>query len=174
MNIKGILVAAVLTAIPAGAFAQNWTGPYAGVQAGGSNIDVDNAPLTGDGPSYGIFAGYNMQSGAMVYGGEFDYDVTEYDIGNGVAEIDSTARLKGRIGTDLGGGLVYGAAGLVWATSPELGDDSGFFLGIGYEAKVTPNVVVGAELLQHEFDDYNGGGLDVGVTTLKARLAFSF
>lgn len=175
MNMKHFLLAAVLTAVPAGAFAQDWTGPYAGVQVGGSNIDVDDtSPLTGNGPSYGLFAGYNMQNGAMVFGGEIDYDVTEYDIGDGTAEIDSTTRLKGRIGTNVGPGLVYGTGGVVWATSPELGDDSGYFLGLGYEAKVTPNTVLGAELLQHEFDNYNDGGLDVSVTTLKARLAFSF
>ena len=174
MSMKNLLIAAVLTAVPAGAFAQDWTGPYAGFQLGGSDIDVDGAPLDGDGPSYGVFAGMNAQNGAVVYGAEIDYDVTEYDIGNGAEEIDSTTRLKGRLGTDLGSGMAYGTAGFVWATSPGLGDDNGYFVGLGYDTEVSPNVVLGAELLHHEFDDYNDTGLDVGVTTLKARVSVRF
>lgn len=174
MTLKNFLIAAVLSAVPVGAFAQDWTGPYAGFQIGGSDIDVDGAPLEGDGPSYGVFAGYNVQSGALVYGGEFDYDTTEYDIGNGAEEIDSTTRLKARIGTDLGGGLAYGTAGAVWATSPGLGDDNGYFVGLGYDAQVSSSMVLGAELLYHDFNDYNDTGLDVGVTTFKARIAFNF
>lgn len=167
-------MAAVIAAMPVGAIAQDWTGPYAGVQLGGSDIDVDGAPLDGDGPSYGLFAGYNVQNGNLVYGGEIDYDVTEYDIGSGAAEVDSTTRLKARLGADLGGGLLYGTGGFVWATSPELGDDNGYFIGAGYDMFVTDTVSLGAELLQHQFDDYNDSGLDVGVTTLKARVAIKF
>lgn len=174
MKLNTIIIAASLVIAPAATFAQDWTGPYAGFQFGGSDIDVDGAPLDGDGPSYGIFAGYNVQDGALVYGGEIDYDVTEYDIGDGAVEVDSTTRLKGRIGTELGGGLAYGTAGIVWATSPELGDDNGYLLGVGYELPVTTNMNIGAEILQHEFEDYNDSGLDVGVTTFKARVSFSF
>ncbi|MEJ8562179.1 outer membrane beta-barrel protein [Yoonia sp. GPGPB17] len=168
-----IAAAAALAATPATVFAQDWTGPYAGFQIGGSDIDVDGAPLTGDGPSYGVFAGYNIQAGNLVYGGEFDYDTTEYDV-DGDAEVDSTTRLKGRMGSEVGGGLLYGAAGLVWATSPELGDDDGYFFGAGYDLPVSSNMTIGAEVLQHEFEEYNGGALDVSVTTFKARVAFNF
>ncbi|MFO8127568.1 outer membrane protein [Yoonia sp.] len=174
MALKNFLIAAILTVVPASAFAQDWTGPYAGFQIGASDIDVDGAPLDGDGPSYGMFAGYNVQNGAVVYGGEIDYDTTEYDIGNGAVEVDSTTRLKGRLGSDLTAGLVYGAAGIVWATSPELGDDNGYFIGVGYDAKLMGNAVLGAELLYHDFDDYNDSSLDVGVTTFKARVSFNF
>lgn len=175
MNMKHLLIGAVLAAVPSVTFAQNWTGPYAGFQLGTAEIDVDGAAdLSGDGESYGIFAGYNVQNGGVVYGGEFDYDVTEYDIASGAEEIDSTTRLKGRIGADLGGGLAYGTAGIVWATSPGLGDDNGYFFGVGYDFPVAPNVAIGAEILNHQFDDYNDTDLDVDVTTIKARVAFSF
>lgn len=174
MTMNKVLMAAVLAAMPAGAFAQDWTGTYAGFQAGGSDIDVDGPDLEGDGPSYGLFAGYNVQNGGVVYGGEIDFDGTEYDIGSGTAEVDSTARLKARFGGDVGGGLLYGTTGVVWATSPELGDDNGYFVGAGYDFPVSSDVTVGAELLQHQFDDYNNSGLDVGVTTFKARVAVRF
>ncbi|EBA14217.1 outer membrane protein [Roseobacter sp. CCS2] len=175
MKLHSLVIAAALAAAPIASFAQDWTGPYAGFQIGGSDIDVDGAAeLTGDGPSYGIFAGYNVQNGAIVYGGEIDYDVTEYEIAGGAQEVDSTTRLKGRIGTELGGGLAYGTAGVVWATSPGLGDDNGYLVGVGYDLPVTQNMTVGAEILQHEFEDYNDTDLDVGVTTFKARVSFSF
>lgn len=174
MKLNTLVITTVLATAPAIAFAQDSTGPYAGFQFGGSDIDVDGAPLTGDGPSYGIFAGYNLENNGVVYGAEVDYDVTEYDIGDGAVEVDSTTRIKARIGTELGGGLAYGTAGVVWATSPELGDDNGVLFGAGYDFPVTPNMTLGAEILQHEFEDYNDSGLDVGVTTVKARVAFSF
>lgn len=174
MTLKNILIAATFAAVPAASFANDWTGPYAGAQFGASEIDVDPAPLDGDGPSYGVFAGYNMASGAVVYGAEIDYDVTEYDIGDGAVEVDSTTRLKARVGTELGGGLAYGTAGVVWATSPELGDDNGYLIGLGYDFPVGNGITIGGEILQHEFEDYNDSGLDVGVTTVKARVAFNF
>lgn len=174
MKLNTLIIAAALATAPAITFAQDWTGPYAGFQLGGSDIDVDGAPLDGDGPSYGIFAGYNVQNGGVVYGGEIDYDVTEYEIADGAQEVDSTTRIKGRVGTELGGGLAYGTAGVVWATSPGLGDDNGYLLGFGYDLPVTANMSLGAEVLQHEFEDYNDSGLDVGVTTVKARVSFSF
>lgn len=174
MKLNSLIIAAALVAAPAATFAQDWTGPYAGFQIGGSDIDVDGAALDGDGPSYGVFAGYNVQSGNIVYGGEIDYDSTEYEIADGAVEVDSTTRLKGRVGTQLGSGLAYGTAGIVWATSPELGDDNGYLFGVGYDLPVTTNMKIGAEVLQHQFDDYNDSSLDVGATTFKARVSFSF
>lgn len=174
MTLTNSLLFAALIAMPAASFAQDWAGPYAGVQLGGSDIDVDGAPLDGDGTSYGIFAGYNIQNGVLVYGGEIDYDETDYDIGNGAQEVDTTYRIKGKIGTELGGGLAYGTAGFVWATSPGLGDDDGYLIGAGYDLPVSNNITIGGEVLYHEFDDYNNSGLDVGVTTFKARVGFNF
>lgn len=174
MKLTSLVIASTLALAPVAASAQDRTGPYAGFQFGGSDIDVDGAPLNGDGGSFGLFAGYNVQNGNVVYGGEIDYDSTEYDIGDGAVEVDSTTRLKARVGTDVGGGLAYGTAGVVWATSPELNDDNGFLYGVGYDYPVTTNMTLGAELLQHEFDDYDDTGLDVSVTTFKARVAFSF
>lgn len=174
MTFKNILIATVIASMPAAAMAQDWAGAYAGAQIGGSDIDVDPAPLDGDGSSYGVFAGYSIQSGSIVYGGEIDYDVTEYDIGDGAVEVDSTTRLKARLGTEVGGGLLYGTGGVVFATSPELGDDNGILVGIGYDLPVGNGITVGGEVLQHQFEDYNDSGLDVGVTTFKARIALSF
>lgn len=173
---KNILLGAALAVAPVFGHAADWTGPYAGAQLGTAEIDVDEAlEVDGDGPSFGVFAGYNFQNGAVVFGGEIDYDVTEYDIADGAAEVESTTRVKARVGTELGGGLAYGTVGAVWATSPDfIGDGEGYLFGVGYDLPVADNILVGAEILQHEFDDYNDTGADVGVTTVKARVAFNF
>lgn len=172
--IKTSLVVA-LAALPAASFAQDWSGPYAGVQIGGSDIDTSGAAdLTGDGNSFGAFAGYNIVNGTVVYGGEIDYDGTEYVLDGTTNEVDSTTRLKGRVGADVGGGLIYGALGVVWASSDQLGDDTGLFYGFGYDYPIGNNLALGAEILQHEFDDYNDSSIDVSVTTFKARLSVQF
>lgn len=174
MKLTQITLATLLTAAPAMVSAQDWSGIYAGVQAGISDIDVNDGALTGDGPSFGGFVGYNFDNGGIVYGVEVDYDGTNYDIGDGTAEVDSTTRLKGRVGADVGGGLLYGTAGAVWATSPGLGDDNGSFFGAGYDLPISDTMTVGGEILQHQFDNYNDTNLDVEVTTFKARVAFNF
>lgn len=172
-NAFAMLAAALLVA-PGATLAQD-AGIYAGIQAGNAEIDVDGGlEVDGDGTSFGAFVGYMVENGGLVYGGELDYDTTEYDIADGTASVDSTTRLKGRVGVASGPGLLYGTAGLVWATSPELGDDNGIFYGAGYDFPVTTNIDLGVEVLGHEFDDYNDSGLDVGVTTVKARLTFNF
>jgi outer membrane immunogenic protein len=33
---------------------------------------------------------------------------------------------------------------------------------------------VGGEVLQHEFDDFDGSGIDVEATTVKAKVALQF
>jgi hypothetical protein len=55
-----------------------------------------------------------------------------------------------------------------------LGDDNGYLIGVGYDLPVSANMTIGAEVLSHQFEDYNDSGLDVGVTTFKARVAFNF
>lgn len=88
MKLNALILGTTLATVPAAVFAKDWSGPYAGFQIGGSDIDVDGAPLDGDGSSYGLFAGFNIQNGGVVYGAEVDYDTTEYDIGDGAVEVD--------------------------------------------------------------------------------------
>jgi hypothetical protein len=39
---------------------------------------------------------------------------------------------------------------------------------------VTDNVLVGAEILQHEFEDFNGGGAEIAAQTMSHRVSYSF
>ncbi len=173
MNKLSLLVASGLTVFASQLSAQDWSGGYAGLQFGGSDIDTSIA-APGDGGSVGGFAGYNFQSGSLVYGVELDFDKTDYDIGPGAAMVDDTLRVKGRLGTEVGNGLLYGTAGVVRASTDVLGTDTGLLFGIGYELPVAKGTVVGAEVLRHDFNDFDGSGIDVDVTTYKLRVGFRF
>ena len=170
---KHLILAAGLAALPMTASAQDWTGGYGGLAYGGSDIDVTGG-LSGDGESIGVFGGYNWDVGNVVYGVEADWDSTDYAIGGGAVNVTHTARLKGRVGVEIGNGLGYASAGIVRANTDAIGNDNGYLFGLGYDHQLANNTLIGAEVLQHEFDDFDGSGLDVSVTTFKARVALRF
>ena len=129
---KHLILAAGLVTLPMTVAAQDWTGGYGGLAYGGSDIDATGG-LTGDGESVGLFGGYNWDTGDVVYGFEADWDSTDYAIGGGAVNITHTARLKGRIGVDLGAGLGYATGGIVRANTDALGNDNGYLFGLGYD-----------------------------------------
>ena len=82
-----------------------------------------------------------------------------------------------RAGYDAGNTLIYGVAGAAYAEAEAFGEDlsdTGYVLGAGVDYKVTPNVVVGGEVLYHKFDDFDDTGIDADVTTVQARVAYQF
>lgn len=186
MTVNKIFIAAALVVAPAMAQAQDWTGAYAGIAAGSADIEATvkvtdpDLELEGDGTSVGFFAGYNYDAGNIVYGAEFDFDVTDYSVADDLVRIDTTARLKARLGTKVGNGLAYGVVGVVGATSnsvvASLGDFAiedgvGVLYGAGYDMRITENLLLGGELLVHDFED---DVLQVDVTTLRLRVGFNF
>ena len=155
----------------------DWTGFYTGLQLGYSDAEIDNG-LEGDNGSYGFHAGYNYDFGRFVLGGELDYDKTDIDLDDaaGVTQgsIDSVARAKIKGGYDLGSTLIYATGGYARADT-SLGDEDGAFYGIGMDYKITEQYSVGAELLEHKFDDVNGvSGDDADVTTFNIRGSYRF
>jgi outer membrane immunogenic protein len=99
----------------------NWTGFYVGLNAGyafGSS-SWDNPPVTVKPTGYliGGTAGYNWQSGALVYGLEGDLAWAMVDgsttCGAGTCEIEHRwlSTLRGRIGYAFDRFMVYGTAG---------------------------------------------------------------
>lgn len=150
-----------------------WTGFYTGLQLGYADVDGEGA-LDGNDTSYGFHAGYDYDLGDWVIGGEVDYDQTDVDLGAGDASLDSVARLKLKGGYDLGNTLIYATAGAARADT-SVGDETGPFAGVGVTYKVTERYTVGAELLQHRFDDLGGiAGNDVDATTFTVRGALRF
>lgn len=168
------VVEPVMTApVPASDMGGNWTGFYTGLQLGYGDADGPGA-LDGDSGLYGFHAGYDYDFGKFVMGGELDYDKTDIDLNGGVATIDSVARAKIKAGYDLGSTLIYATGGYAMADTSG-GDEDGAFYGIGMSYKVTEQYTVGAELLEHRFNDIGGtAGNDLDATTFTLRGSYRF
>lgn len=151
-----------------------WAGVYGGGSlgyGGASGPDPDLEAL-----SYGVHAGYDVQVGGVILGGEIDLaglDVSQEVTG---IELDSIARAKLRLGYDTGRVLPYGVVGLAQvATSGTTEvEEGGTLYGVGLDYRVTDVMRLGAEVLRHDFEDLGGPGRDVTATTASARISFNF
>ena len=83
------------------------------------------------------------------------------------------ARLKLRAGYDFGRTLGYVTAGVA-DMDTSLGSETGEFYGIGVNYQISDRYTVGAELLEHNFDDISGSGVDADATTLTLRGSIRF
>ena len=196
-----VCVAAIVSVIAAPAFAGNltppadpyvapppepisdWAGPYAGVQLGFGDFDINatnptpgaNFPavnLSDDGFLGGVHAGYNWDRGTLVYGVEADIDFT--DISFNTVDVDTIARLRLRVGVDTGSAFVYGTAGAAHMSGSGGGfslDGWGWVAGAGVDFKLNEKWVMGADALYHEFDDVSPSG---GVDGMTYRLRVSY
>ncbi len=152
----------------------DWTGGYVGGELGYGDAEADGN--NGDGAIGGLFAGYQVDLGQWVVGGEASYDWADINFDGG-GSLDNVGRLKMRAGYDMGNTLVYGTAGAAYADA-ELGGDNfsdwGWVAGLGLDYKVTNAVTVGGEILYHEFDDFDDTGIDATATTVAARVSYNF
>lgn len=163
---------AITPVAPAMPAMPDWTGGYVGGQLGYGDVDADGG-LSGDGVIGGLIAGYDYDFGTWVLGGGLDYDFADIDVG-GATTLENVARLKLRGGYKIGNGLAYVSGGLARAETDTLGNDNGYFLGVGYEHMISQNFSVGGEALYHQFDDFDGSGVDVDATTVQLRGTFRF
>lgn len=139
------------------------------------DLDLDN------GTAYGVFAGYNVQNGSLVYGGEIrflhfnDFQSSIFP----VVELESTIDLRARVGFAAGSAvLVYGALGysMVDGTVPSGSVDlDGINYGAGVEYNVTESIFVGADYTGRMVEG-SAGGFDYegDVNTATLRLGFRF
>lgn len=163
----------------------DWTGFYAGAQLEYGSVDADTTAgadaAEGDGVLYGLFGGYRYDLGNIVIGAEVDLNLADIDLedttGANIGTLDSVHRLGAEVGYDAGPALLYGTAGFAMATATVGGvelDDNGYFYGAGIDYLLTDQITVGAEVLQHEFDDFDSSGLDISATTFGINAAFRF
>lgn len=155
----------------------DWSGFYAGAQLGYGDVDSNGGALDGNGNLYGVHAGYRWDFGQYVAGAELDWDSADIDLGAAGDTLDDVARLKLMAGADLGRALVYGTAGAAQASATVGGvglSDTGYFYGAGVDYSVNDRWAVGGEVLQHNFSDFDGSGVDLDATTVSARVSLRF
>lgn len=155
----------------------DWSGFYAGAQLGYGDLDSNGAGLDGSGMLGGLHAGYRWDMGNTVLGVGADWDTADIDLGAAGSSLDNVMRLKLMAGADLGRSLIYVTGGPAWADATVAGvgrSDTGWFLGAGMDYALTDQWTVGAELLGHQFDDFDGTGVDLDATTVAAKVSFRF
>ncbi len=141
---------------------KNWSGAYVGGNAtwqkGKFNgQDQDRGHALGG----GVYGGYNMQSGQLVYGGEADLSYSGVDNNSHgfTAKQGANGSIRARVGVDLNPVLVYGTGGIAASnveveTNAGAKDDAtllGWTAGAGVEAFVTDNVTARVE---YRYSDY--------------------
>jgi len=183
---------APVLAAPAPAY--DWSGAYVGLGYGTSAADYSLGPATSpplpasstaltDGNSASIHAGYLLQRGALVYGGELAYSKLSDTNFPGVPDekIDRAIDLKGKIGYSANRVLVYGILGYSQVRFSSPGDEgftnSGPAFGLGVDVAATNRLTVGLEyLLRQTKGDLSSPdrSVEVDVDTLSLRVGFSF
>lgn len=157
----------------------DWTGFYAGGQLGYGQLDSDALTEDPDGLLFGAHAGYLYDLGSWVIGGELDIDGTDIEDETADVALDTVTRAKLRVGYDAGNWLPYVTGGIAQARTSSGAaafdtDDTGAFGGLGVEYRLSDSLRVGGEVLQHQFEDYDGTGVDIDATTATARVSFQF
>lgn len=157
--------------------AANWAGAYVGGTASWQRGEFDGQGRSrANGLGGGVYGGYNLQSGQIVYGGEADVNYSGVDSRNaGVkAEQGVNGSVRGRVGIDLNPVLLYGTAGVA-ATNAEMKDATtkddrtliGWTAGAGAEAFVTNNITARVE---YRYTDYAKKNFNLGSGTVRSGL----
>ena len=154
-----------------------WEGAYIGGKLTEQRGTVkDGKNYNANGLGGGIYGGYNLQNGKIVYGAETDLNYSGIDSeARGVkTKQELNGSLRGRIGYDLDPVLVYGTAGIAAtklkaedSTSSDSNTLIGLAVGAGVEGKITDSIVARGE---YRFTDYqsqtfnlNSGAPDRGL-----------
>jgi len=156
----------------------DWTGPSVGVQLGYGYADPDGPEdETSDGAVYGLNAYYDHDFGNWIAGAGVEYEGTNIDLGE-AGDLESMARVGGRLGYDLGKTMVYGQGGYARAMtdggSLDADDSNGYYVGVGAETYVAENVTLSGDVKYNEFSDFDNDDLELGTTTATVGLNYRF
>jgi outer membrane immunogenic protein len=161
-----------------------WDGAYVGgkatyqwgkVKSGGN--------YSNNGLGAGVYGGYNMQNGKIVYGPEADlnYSGIESTRSGLHTKQGLNGSVRGRVGYDLDPVLLYGTAGLAATdlrgqdkTSRENNTLLGLTVGAGAETKITDSITARAEYRYTDYQrqnfDLDSGNKRLGLKTHEVNL----
>jgi outer membrane immunogenic protein len=150
--------------------AVDWSGLYAGINAGGGGTANDGV-VSPSGAFFGGQIGYNWQGvfgmgGNWVVGIEADIQASGIDdsVAGFKSSLNSFGTVRGRVGYAFGPTLVYGTGGFAWGNVENTGFGSetqtGWVLGGGVEHKFSPTWSIKAEyqFISLDASDVNGAG----------------
>ncbi|MDX8452727.1 porin family protein [Mesorhizobium sp. VK9D] len=181
----------------------DWTGAYIGVNAGGGfgTFKLTPNPNVGTGLSLssggflgGIQAGYNWQSGQMVYGVEADFQGSDvkasfsglFGPGEIETKVDWFGTLRARLGfTPVDRFMVYGTGGLAYGHEKTTSGPTslsktkaGWTVGAGAEYAINTNWTIKSEYLYTDLGkatfDVGGGSIDVKVPFHTVRVGLNY
>ncbi len=176
-------------AMPAPADAHDWSGAYVGLAYGRTSGSLEySTPITYDlnkGKVRSLYAGYLMQRGNLVFGGELAVSngSDTYATGFPLENIDRVIDLKGKVGFAADRVMFYGALGVSkldyeFSTAPALNYSTrGVSYGLGVDYALTERFTMGLEYLARKTDgDVPFAGLtsDIDLNTVSLRAGFSF
>ncbi|ACI54113.1 porin [Rhizobium leguminosarum bv. trifolii WSM2304] len=164
--------------------AYNWSGFYLGGQGGysWSQTKILGSDENIDGGTAGLHAGYNFQSGNIVYGieNDFNYNFKKNDDAN--LEWDASGRA--RVGYALNRTLFFATAGVAAGGGkvdiPTAGKKDGILIGWtaggGIEHAVTDHILVRGEYRHSDFSNKDFGSAigDVGAKQDKVLFGTSY
>ena len=134
----------------------NWCGPYLGGQLGYQWTSATNSPARPSGIAGGVRAGYNWQTGSVVYGAETDLNFSGAEDRFAGWKFSNPwfGTLRGRAGYAFSNVLVYGTAGLAFGELraqtfgwTESHTSAGWTIGAGAEVGFAPNWTAKLEYL---------------------------
>ncbi len=181
---------ATVIALPA-ASSTDWSGLYLGAFAS-TEAGVFTYFPSGDmfdltGNMAGGFAGYNIQRGNLVFGGEVNYSAGTVALETSpTLEYSNLIDVNARIGYTVGRALVYATVGGSFGDwNEEITDTTGMFsasgfnYGIGVDFMVTEKIFVGAAYINREMSGsfgamFPGESLENNNQSLRVRAGIQF
>ena len=163
----------------------NWSGFYAGVNAGYQWGKVTNTSIEPNGLAVGIQGGYNWQYGQFVFGGETDLQASGADDTFAPWKFSNPwfGTLRGRLGYAVNNVLFYGTLGLAYGDLKaesfgldEAKTEVGWTGGVGAEVGFAPNWSAKVEYLYMDLSSrsYSLTGSDNGLQSNLLRFGINY
>ncbi len=163
----------------------NWSGFYAGVNAGYEWGKVTNLAINPNGLMGGAQAGYNWQSGQFVFGGETDIQASGADDTFAPWKFSNPwfGTLRARAGFAMNNILIYGTLGLAYGDLhgeipglDETKTELGWTGGVGMEVGFAPNWSAKVEYLYMDLGDraFSITGMDNGLQSNILRFGVNY